>query len=117
MGLKGIPEGNSDVKKLDTSKVELPPQGEHLVDKKLQAQEITNKLIAEYIKNGNISAENLKKLSEMGYSVHDINNILNAARSLGVNTDNLPPSGEHLQRTQTLQELANDLFKKLGFLK
>ena len=80
-----------------------------------QAQEIINSVIAKYIKNGQISAEDLKKLSEMGYSVHDINKTLNTVRSLGVNRDNLQPSGEHSQRKQTLQELANDLFKKLGF--
>ena len=117
MGLNGIPEGDNNIKKFDTSKVKLPPKGEYLVDNKAQAQEIINNVIAKYIKGGQISAEDLKKLSEMGYSVHDINNTLNTVRSLDVNRDNIPPSGEHLQRTSTLQELANDVFKKLGFLK
>ena len=61
MGLNGIPEGDNNIKNFDTSKVKLPPKGEHLVDNKPQAQEIINSVIAKYIKNGQISAEDLKK--------------------------------------------------------
>ena len=115
MGSDGVQNGN--VKRLDISDYNLPPQGEHIVDRNAQRKEVVNDAIASFFADGQISAEELKKLADMGYSVIDINNALNEVRSFKPDRNDLPPQGEHLSRTPTLKEQANELFKKLGFIK